>query len=154
MTLRWLWLSAGVVGLDQITKSIASRYLVLHRPVSILPVLDLNLAHNTGAAFSLLRGAGGWQRWLFSMLAAVVSIGIVIWIRRLPAQARWSAAALALVLGGALGNLWDRLTYGHVVDFIDLHYGPWHWPTFNFADSCISVGAVMLLAEMFFPRRR
>jgi signal peptidase II len=153
VTLRWLWLSAGVIGLDQITKSIASRYLVLHQPVSVLPVLDLTLAHNTGAAFNLLRDAGGWQRWLFSVLAVVVSMGIVIWIRRLPAQARWSAAALALVLGGALGNLWDRLAYGHVVDFIDLHYGPWHWPTFNFADSCISVGAVMLLTGMLFERR-
>jgi signal peptidase II len=154
MTLRWLWLSGGVVALDQATKFLASRLLVLHDPVPVLPLFNLTLTHNTGAAFSFLRGAGGWQRWLFSMLAVIVSLGIVVWIRRLPASARWTAAALALVLGGALGNLWDRLLHGYVVDFIDLCYGSWHFPTFNLADSSISVGAAMLLLELFMPERR
>jgi signal peptidase II len=154
VTLRWLWLSGGVVALDQASKFLASRLLVLHDPVPVLPLFNLTLAHNTGAAFSFLRGAGGWQRWLFSILAVAVSVAIVFWIRRLPATARWTAAALALVLGGALGNLWDRLAHGYVVDFIDLYYGPWHFPTFNLADSAISVGAAMLLLELFLPQRR
>jgi signal peptidase II len=154
VTLRWLWLSGGVVALDQAGKFLASRLLVLHDPVPVLPLFNLTLAHNTGAAFSFLRGAGGWQRWLFSILAVAVSVAIVFWIRRLPATARWTAAALALVLGGALGNLWDRLAHGYVVDFIDLYYGPWHFPTFNLADSAISVGAAMLLLELFLPQRR
>jgi signal peptidase II len=154
VTLRWLLLSGGMVALDQASKFLASRLLVLHDPVPVLPLFNLTLAHNTGAAFSFLRGAGGWQRWLFSILAVAVSVAIVFWIRRLPATARWTAAALALVLGGALGNLWDRLAHGYVVDFIDLYYGPWHFPTFNLADSAISVGAAMLLLELFLPQRR
>ena len=145
--LRWLWLSAAVIGLDQLSKMIASRMLDLHQPVPVMPFLNLTLTHNTGAAFSFLSDAGGWQRWFFAGLTIVVAIIIVVWLTRLTAGLRWLAAALSLVLGGALGNLWDRLVIGAVVDFIDVYYGTWHWPAFNVADSAICVGAVMLVVS-------
>ena len=143
--LHWLWLSAAVVAIDQATKYLASTYLNLYEPASVLPLVNLTLMHNTGAAFSLLDRAGGWERWLFIGLAVVVCAGIIAWLHRLPARAYWTAAGLALVLGGALGNLWDRVTLGYVVDFIDVYYQHWHWPAFNVADSAISVGAAMLI---------
>lgn len=152
--LAWVWLSAVVLALDQATKALASRFLPFHEPVSLVPFVNLTLTHNTGAAFSLLHRAGGWQRWLFAALAVAVSIAIVVWLKRLPRHARWTAAALGLVLGGALGNLWDRLAHGYVVDFIDLYYRQWHWPAFNVADSAITLGAVMLVAEVVFARSR
>jgi len=145
--LRWLWLSAAVIGLDQLSKAMASRILDLHQPVPVMPFLNLTLTHNTGAAFSFLSDAGGWQRWFFTGLTIVVAIIIVVWLTRLKAGLRWLAAALSLVLGGALGNLWDRLVIGAVVDFIDVYYGTWHWPAFNVADSAICVGAVMLVVS-------
>lgn len=146
-SLRWLWLALAVLILDQLSKVVAQELLSVHEPVALLPSLNLFLTYNTGAAFSFLRDAGGWQRWLFAVLATAVSVLIVLWLRRLPSAQRWLAAALALVLGGALGNLVDRLFRpgGGVVDFIDVYYGTWHWPAFNLADSAISIGAVMLL---------
>lgn len=146
-SLRWLWLAGAVLILDQGSKFLAQQLLTLHEPVAVLPSLNLFLTYNTGAAFSFLRDAGGWQRWLFAVLATGVSVFIVLWLRRIPAEQRWLAASLALVLGGALGNLVDRLARadGGVVDFIDVYYGTWHWPAFNIADSAISIGAVMLL---------
>lgn len=146
---KWLGLAAIIILLDQGTKYLASSLLELHVPVVVLPFLDLTLMHNRGAAFSFLSDAGGWQRWLFSGLSMLVSAFIVVWLRRIPRGQLWLPCALALVLGGALGNLWDRLTLGVVVDFIDLHYQGWHWPAFNIADSAISVGAVMLLISAF-----
>ncbi len=145
--LKWLWLALVVVVLDQVTKQLASAYLALHEPVALIPMLNLTLMHNTGAAFSFLSQAGGWQRWFFVLLALGVSIGITVWISRLNRSQRWLAAALALVLGGALGNVWDRVVLGYVVDFIDVYYGRWHWPAFNIADSAITVGAVMLVID-------
>jgi len=146
-SLRWLWLTCAIVVLDQSSKLVAQQLLAVHEPVAVLPSLNLFLTYNTGAAFSFLRDAGGWQRWLFAVLAIGVSVFIVLWLRRVPSGERWLAAALALVLGGALGNLVDRLFRhdGGVVDFIDVYYGTWHWPAFNLADSAISIGAVMLL---------
>ena len=152
--LRWTWISALVIVLDLATKWLASSYLVLHEPVAIMPMFNLTLMHNTGAAFSFLSSAAGWQRWFFSIIALVVSIGIVVWMRRLPAQERWSAIALALILGGALGNLWDRVTLGYVVDFIQIYYEQWAWPAFNIADSAISIGAVMLVIDALRAHRR
>lgn len=146
-SLRWLWLSVAVIGLDQLTKQIASGMLELHQPVPVMPFLNLTLTHNTGAAFSFLSDAGGWQRWFFSGLTLVVAVIIVVWLTRLKPGQRWLAGALALVLGGALGNLWDRLLIGAVVDFIDVYYQSWHWPAFNVADSAICVGAVMLVVS-------
>lgn len=151
--LRWLWLAAVVLVLDQLTKLWASSSLSLYQSIEVLPFFNITLAHNTGAAFSFLAGAGGWQRWFFTLIAVVVSAAIVIWLRRLPAQERLEACALALVLGGAVGNVVDRVLYGHVVDFLDVHYGGWHWPAFNIADSAISVGAALLIWHSLFGHR-
>jgi signal peptidase II len=148
--MRWLWLTFAVLVLDQTTKGLASAWLGFHEPVALAPFLNLTLTHNTGAAFSFLSGAGGWQRWFFAGIALVVSAGLVLWLRRLGPGQRALAAALALVLGGALGNLIDRLVLGYVVDFVDLHYAGWHWPAFNVADSAITVGVAILLWDAFF----
>lgn len=147
---RWLVLAAVIVIADQGSKWLAEQMLAVHEPVAVLPSLNLFLTYNTGAAFSFLRDAGGWQRWFFAVLSLCVSVFIVLWLRRLPRSERWLACALALVLGGAVGNLLDRLfrTDGGVVDFIDVYYGTWHWPAFNVADSAISVGAVLLVLSM------
>ena len=136
-----------VIVLDQICKFLASHYLQLHVPVNLLPGLSLTLMHNTGAAFSFLSNAGGWQRWFFVLLTAIVSIVIVIWLIKLSREQRWVACALALILGGALGNLYDRILLGHVIDFIDVYYRDYHWPAFNIADSAITCGAVMLIID-------
>lgn len=150
--LRWLWLSGGVLALDQISKQAAMALLELHRPVPVAPLFNLTLTYNRGAAFSLLSDAGGWQRWLFAGLSLVVAVVIVVWLARLKAGQRWLACGLALVLGGAVGNLWDRLVIGAVVDFIDVYYKSWHWPAFNIADSAICIGAVMLVVSTFKER--
>lgn len=145
--LKWLWLSALVVVLDLSSKAAASHYLMLYQPVSVFPGFNWTLAHNAGAAFSFLSSESGWQRWFFSVIALAVSIGITVWIKRLGSAQTLLAVALALVLGGAIGNLWDRVTLGYVVDFIDVYYQQWHWPAFNVADSAICVGAVLLVID-------
>lgn len=144
----WLLVSAAVIALDLWTKSLASAYLELYRAVPLVPHLNLMLAHNEGAAFSFLAGAGGWQRWFFAAVAVVVTSVMVRWIWTLQPGQRWLPLALALVIGGALGNLHDRITLGYVVDFIDFYWGEWHFPAFNIADSAITVGAVMLVIDM------
>jgi signal peptidase II len=150
--MKWLWLSAAVLVIDQITKLAADQFLTWGQPVPLLPFLNLTLLYNTGAAFSFLSQAGGWQRWFFIVLAAVISLVLLAWLRKLEPGQRVTAAGLALILGGALGNLIDRLVYGHVVDFIDFYYGSWHWPAFNVADSAITVGAGALIWESLFGR--
>jgi len=147
--LKWLWLSLLIIILDQATKLWASHSLDFNQPVAVLPYLNLTLLYNTGAAFSLLAQAGGWQRWFLTVLALFVSAFIITWLSRLQPQQRWLAVALALILGGALGNVIDRIIYGYVIDFIDVYYQNWHWPAFNIADSAISVGAVMLIIDAF-----
>ncbi len=151
--LLWLALAALLVALDLWTKHLASQNLELYRPQAVTAWLNLTLAHNEGAAFSFLAGAGGWQRWFFSAVAVVVSVVLMVWLKRLPHRARLLPVALTLVLGGALGNLVDRVRQGYVVDFIDIHYQGWHWPAFNVADSVIVTGVVLLLIEGFIPRR-
>ncbi len=146
-SLVWLWLSFVVAVCDQISKYVAAKHLVYQQSVAIFPGLKLTLVHNTGAAFSFLSQAGGWQRWFFIVLTSIVSLVLIYWLSTLSRQRRWLAAALALVLGGALGNLWDRIALGYVIDFIDVFYDQWHWPAFNLADSCISVGAGMLVID-------
>lgn len=152
-SLKWLCLTIIVIVLDLWTKGIASGYLQLHTPVVVISNFNLTLMHNSGAAFSMLSDAGGWQRWFFIALTSMVSIFILLWLYRLEARQHLTAFALALVLGGALGNLWDRIMLGYVVDFIDisLPFLPWKifnpWPTFNIADSAISVGAILLLID-------
>lgn len=145
----WLWLVLLVVFLDQYTKYLAVAQLELHHPIVLLSVFNLTLSYNTGAAFNLLHNAGGWQQWLFGVVAIIVSVVIVVWLYRLPPKQKWSAIALSLILGGAMGNLYDRVTLGYVIDFIQLHYQHWYWPIFNVADSAISIGAVMLLVEIW-----
>ena len=141
---RWLVVSAVVVALDLATKAWVSNVLSYGDVVRVTPFFNLILTHNTGAAFSFLAGAGGWQRWFFTTVAVVISVVLVIMLRR-PHRDRVGPAALALVLGGALGNLWDRVTLGHVVDFIQLHAGGYYWPAFNVADSAICVGVALLI---------
>lgn len=151
----WLWLAALVIVLDQATKMYFSATMQLGESVSLLPMFSWTLAHNYGAAFSFLHDAGGWQRWFFAGIALVVSGGILFWLKTLPANARFLACALVLVLGGALGNLYDRMMLGYVVDFIHVHYGTWHFPAFNIADCGISVGAAMLIFDsLFFEKKR
>jgi len=142
---RWLWLSLAVLFIDQLSKYAASHWLVLHEARSVLPSLNFTLVHNAGAAFSFLSNEPGWQRWLFTAIALVVVLLIFFWLRRLPESEGRTAMGLALILGGALGNVWDRIQLGYVVDFIDVYYHDWHWPAFNVADSAITAGATLLL---------
>ena len=151
--MKWLWVSAVILVVDQCTKLLADAMLTLHESIVLLPVLAIRKAYNRGAAFSFLGDASGWQRWFFIVLAVCVIILGVVWLRRLPAGQKWTALALALILGGAAGNLVDRVIYGHVIDFIDVFYNGWHWPTFNIADSAITGGALLLLLEAFSGRQ-
>ena len=151
--LRWLWLSASVVGLDQFSKYLAETHLSLQDPQPVLPGLNLTLMYNTGAAFSFLSQAGGWQRWLFTGLAIIASAALVLWLKRLPSAQRAIAIALAAILGGALGNVIDRIRLGHVIDFIDVYYRGWHWPAFNVADSAITLGVAVLIIDAVFGRK-
>ncbi|MCW8924703.1 MAG: signal peptidase II, partial [Xanthomonadales bacterium] len=143
----WLLLSAVVVALDLWTKSLASESLTLYRPVELTSWLNMTLAHNYGAAFSFLSNAGGWQRWMFTGLALVVTLVLFVWLIRLPAREKLTGAALGLVIGGAIGNVADRIRHGYVVDFIDVYYRDWHWPAFNVADSAITCGVILLLID-------
>ena len=147
---RWLAVSAAIFAADLATKAWVSHAFQPGDTLVVAPFFNLVLAHNTGAAFSFLAGAGGWQRWFFTLVTVVISAGIVVMLSRGPG--RWVSAALALVLGGALGNLFDRLTLGYVVDFIQVHAGGYYWPAFNVADSGITVGVVMLVWDGLKPR--
>lgn len=147
--LKWLKLTALVLVIDQLSKWLMSSWLDLHQTVAVMPYFNLTLAHNYGAAFSFLASAGGWQRWFFTLLALVVSVALIIWMKKLKSHARLEAAALALILGGALGNLIDRVLFGYVVDFLDVYVGSYHWPAFNVADSAICIGAVLLIFDSF-----
>lgn len=145
---RFYWLAIVVVIADQLTKLWAVRALALE-PITLAPVFNLALAYNTGAAFGFLSGASGWQNIFFIAVAAVVGAGILYMLRRLKPDETQVAAALWLILGGAAGNLMDRLRLGHVVDFLDFHIGAWHFPTFNVADSAITIGAMLLILDSF-----
>jgi signal peptidase II len=145
----WLWLfvSAAVVWADMETKAWASEVLTLYRPQEMFPWLNMTLAHNYGAAFSFLSDAGGWQRWFFTIMASIVSLVLIVWVLRLPRREWLTGLALALIIGGAIGNLVDRVQLGYVVDFIDVFYKGWHWPAFNVADSAITCGIVLMLLD-------
>ena len=145
--LKWIWLAIVVIIADQLTKYIASTSLEMHTPVAVMPMFNWTLMHNTGAAFSFLADAGGWQRWFFAIIAVVVSVVIFLWIKRLEQHEKWQAIALALILGGAIGNVIDRIWLGYVVDFIQVYYQQWYWPAFNIADSAISIGVAMIIIE-------
>ncbi len=146
----WLGLSVLAILLDQWTKHIASTHLPYGEAQPVFPSLDWTLLHNHGAAFSFLSDAGGWQRYLFTGLAIVVSVGFVFWLLRLPKHTSILAAGLALVLGGAIGNLIDRVSLGYVVDFISVYYNNHYFPSFNIADSSITLGTIFLIIDMLF----
>ncbi len=146
---RWLSLSLLVVVLDQATKWLAEALLEPFRPVALMPLLNLTLMYNEGAAFSFLANAGGWQRWFFAGFALVMTLALTLWLLRLDRGERATAAALSLIIGGAIGNLIDRIQTGRVVDFIDFYVANWHWPAFNVADSAITVGILLLLVTSF-----
>ena len=143
-------ISIIAIALDQLTKWLASTRLVMHEQNPVMPSFNLTLMHNYGAAFSFLSNAGGWQRWFFTTIAIVISIVLIVWITRLKANEKWLGVSLSLVLGGAIGNLIDRVAYGYVIDFIQWYYDRFYWPAFNIADSAIFVGAAMLLISSFF----
>ena len=149
--LGWLVLSLLVLVIDQVSKAHFEGTLEMFQQIVVIPdYFSWTLAYNTGAAFSFLADGGGWQRWLFALIAVVVSTVLVVWLKRLGRDDTWLAIALALVLGGALGNLYDRIALGHVIDFILVHWQNRHYfPAFNFADSAITVGAIMLALDMF-----
>jgi len=140
---RWLGVSALVVALDQLTKWVVSSQMALNDHIAVLPVFSWVRWHNNGAAFSMLNDAGGWQRWFFVSLAVVFTAFIIFELRRLPLSEKFMAFVYALILGGALGNMIDRLLLGHVVDFILVHYGGWYFPAFNVADIALSCGAAL-----------
>ena len=147
--LRWLWLSIVVIVIDQITKYVVDTSMQLHQTIELMPSFQLTYMRNQGAAFSFLSGAGGWQRWFFIGLALIASVFITVWLRSLDRTQTREAVAWTLVLGGALGNLIDRVLYGYVIDFLDVFYGNWHWPAFNVADSAITLGVILLLLDSF-----
>lgn len=149
-SLIWLWLAVVIVVADLWSKFVTNTSLDYGVPVEILPVFDLRLSYNTGAAFSFLADAGGFQRWFFVVIAVGVSAMLVVWMKRTPRWQWWVGVAQALVLGGALGNLYDRVVQGYVIDFISLHYGEYYFAVFNLADVAISVGATLLIIDMLF----
>ena len=152
---RWLPLSAAVIAADQLAKAWIVHHFSLFERVHVLPVLDVILTYNNGAAFSFLSQASGWQRWLFVLLALAVSAALIVWMRRVHAHAHaLLAAGLALIVGGALGNMIDRLMTGRVVDFIHVHWGRAYFPAFNIADSAITIGALLLLLDAWRESRR
>lgn len=145
--LGFLWLSVVIVLIDLASKFWVSSVLTYNMPVELLPIFDLRLLHNTGAAFSFLAAEEGWQRWLFVAIAIVVSLFIVRWLKQTDSADCLLASGYSLILGGALGNLFDRIVHGHVVDFISVHYQGWYFPAFNVADIAITLGAAALIAD-------
>ena len=150
--LQWLWITVIFFIVDQATKHYAVYYfneIGVHKTVEVMPFFNFVLRYNPGAAFSFLADQGGWQVFFFSAISTIVSIALLIWLYSVPAKQKWISISLTLVLAGALGNLYDRIVIGEVVDFIDWYYGDYHWPAFNIADAVIMLGAVMMLLEGF-----
>ncbi len=156
LSLPWNWYGIAIIVLilDQITKIWASSALDYNQVISVFTGFNITLRHNYGAAFSIFADGGGWQVWFLGILAAVVSIGLMIWIAKLGKRFSYETFGLALVLGGALGNLYDRVLYGYVVDFIEVYYQTWFWPAFNIADSAITCGAGLLIYDAVFKKKK
>ncbi len=149
--MRWLGLSAAVIAIDLATKAWVSKIFSVGDSLQVTSFFNLVLAHNPGAAFSFLAEASGWQRWFFTIVTVAISIAILVMLSR-QRNAPWISTAFALILGGALGNLYDRITLGYVVDFVQVHGAGYYFPAFNVADSAISVGVVMLIWDSLRPR--
>lgn len=147
--LRWLWVAAIAFGIDQITKFMVLDGMELYQSIQIMPFFNLTYVHNYGAAFSFLSDAGGWQRWFFTIIAVSVSGLILWWLRQTSKEQVLLPIAFSLILGGAIGNLFDRLVHGYVIDFLDFYYQNYHWPAFNIADSAIFLGAAILILDAF-----
>ncbi len=147
---KWPWflLALLVIVVDQGSKYLASAALIPYEPVAVMPMFNLTLAFNSGAAFSFLSGAGDWHRWFFTAFSTIISGVLVVWILRSPKSAYLQLLSLSLILGGAIGNLLDRAFSGYVIDFIDLYYKHYHWPIFNLADSAICLGAIFLTIDL------
>jgi signal peptidase II len=153
--IRWLWIAVLIIAVDQLSKLWIERTMALGESFEVLPVLDIVRAHNSGAAFSFLASAGGWQRWAFTLLAVAVSVALVYWLRKLPvATQALLAFGLTLILGGAIGNVIDRIEHGYVVDFVHAHWSSAYFPAFNVADAAISVGAVFVIIDALLEGRR
>jgi signal peptidase II len=158
--MKWLWLSVLTVALDQLTKYIAEAELLLHKPVAVIPgFFNFTRMYNKGAAFSFLSDAGGWQRFLFAGLSTVISIFLLFWLKQISKDDEQKhnhilQIAIALILGGAIGNLIDRALTGEVVDFIQVYYSTYYFPAFNIADSAITLGAGLLILDMILETRR
>jgi signal peptidase II len=144
---HWLWLSLVVIVLDQASKQFAESVLTLYESVKVLPFFDFTLLYNKGAAFSFLSDQSGWQRWFFIILAIVVCVVLVSWLWRLKREEQWTAVALSLIIGGAIGNVIDRILFGQVIDFLHFHYQQHYFPAFNVADSAITLGVIIMLYD-------
>jgi signal peptidase II len=151
--LKWGWISVLVLVLDQASKWLASGALAVGESIPLVPMVALARAHNYGAAFSFLDNASGWQRWFFVLLALVVCGFLLVWLMRLARHEIRAALGISLILGGAVGNLVDRVRLGYVIDFIDVYYRSWHFPTFNLADSAITLGAGLLILDALLGQR-
>lgn len=142
--LCWVWVAVALVIIDRLSKLWIAQHLLFEAPIKVLPVFDLTLAYNTGAAFSFLNSASGWQNIFFAVLAAIVSVVLLVALSRMSRKDWWLSVAFSLILGGAIGNAWDRLQYHYVIDFLSFHLGDWHFAIFNIADAGITIGALML----------
>lgn len=147
---HWIFLSIFIIAIDQLSKYLVLQNMIMHQVIKIMPFLNIMLSINAGAAFSFLSNASGWQIYLLSAISVTISVALIIWLCRLPREEWWMAAPISLVLGGALGNLIDRVHYGYVVDFIDFHIGTWHYATFNLADSAVCIGAIWLIVRLMY----
>lgn len=146
--LKWLWLSFFILATDFFTKWLALAQLTLYERVPIFPKFNLTLVYNKGAAFSMLSNETGWQRWFLSLVAVVISVMIIVWLKQVKDTPTAHKIGLALILGGAIGNLIDRVRFGYVIDFLDFYWGASHFPAFNVADSAITCGAILLLLTL------
>lgn len=155
-SMKWSWYSVALLAvvLDQLSKYWVQANFELYERLNLLPFFDLTLVYNEGAAWSFLSNAGGWQRWLFTAIASIASVILVVWIYRLERQQKWLLIALSLILGGALGNLIDRILLGKVVDFILVYYDGYFFPAFNVADSVITIGAGFMILDMIIESRQ
>ena len=151
-SLKWLWLTGLLLLIDQLSKFSVTHSLSLYQSIEVLPFFSITYVNNPGAAFSFLADQSGWQRWLFTIIAAAASIGFLIWLTKIPQHQRYLAVAVAMMLSGALGNLIDRMLFGHVIDFLDFHLGNYRWPAFNVADTSIFLGVVFMLLDSFYAK--